>query len=78
MILFNSFDKPPLFETYATLPIQLIWIIPGLYSFESIMLSIIPPVLPILKHPGFIPPTVAGPIINTFLFFANPINERLN
>ena len=25
------------------------------------MLSIIPPVFPILKHPGLIPPTVAGP-----------------
>ncbi|MPC18271.1 hypothetical protein E2C01_011149 [Portunus trituberculatus] len=29
------------------------------------MLSIMPPVLPILKQPGLIPPTVAGPIIDT-------------
>ena len=31
--------------------------LPGLYSFEVIMLSIIPPVLPILKQPGLMPPT---------------------
>ena len=29
------------------------------------MLSVIPPVLPILKHPDLIPPTVAGPITAT-------------
>lgn len=38
------------------------------------MLSIIPPVLPILKQPGFNPPTVAGPITVTFFSLANKIN----
>lgn len=38
------------------------------------MLSIIPPVLPILKQPGFSPPTVAGPITVTFFSLANKIN----
>ena len=31
--------------------------LPGLYSLEAMMLSNIPPVLPILKQPGLIPPT---------------------
>lgn len=34
------------------------------------MLSIMPPVLPILKAPGLIPPTVAGPIMVMPFFFA--------
>ena len=44
---------PPDLETYATDP--------GRYNLEAKMLSSIPPVLPILKAPGLIPPTVAGP-----------------
>ncbi|KYM98893.1 hypothetical protein ALC62_10368 [Cyphomyrmex costatus] len=39
----------------------------SLYNLLCKILSIIPPVLPILKQPGFTPPTVAGPIIVTFL-----------
>ena len=39
-MLFSSLDMPPDLETYATEP--------GRYSFEATMLSIIPPVLPIL------------------------------
>jgi len=31
--------------------------LPGLYSLDAKILSSIPPVLPILKQPGFIPPT---------------------
>ncbi|KYM85599.1 hypothetical protein ALC53_04537, partial [Atta colombica] len=38
----------------------------SLYNLLCKILSIIPPVLPILKQPGFTPPTVAGPIIVTF------------
>ena len=34
--------------------------LPGRYSLEEMRLSIIPPVLPILKQPGFIPPTCVG------------------
>ncbi len=34
------------------------------------MLSIIPPVLPILNAPGLIPPTVAGPMIVMPFFLA--------
>lgn len=37
--------------------------LPGRYNLDAKILSIIPPVLPILKHPGLIPPTVAGPIM---------------
>ena len=51
MILLSSFDIPPDLDTYATLP--------GRYSFDANMLSIMPPVLPILKQPGFTPPTYA-------------------
>ena len=40
-------------ETYATEP--------GLYNLLLTILSIAPPVLPIRKQPGLIPPTVAGP-----------------
>ena len=69
MMLFNSFDIPPERETYATAP--------GLYSLLCRMLSIMPPVLPILKQPGVIPPTVAGPMIVTFFFSANLINFRV-
>lgn len=47
---------------------------PGLYNFECKILSIIPPVLPILKQPGFKPPTVAGPMIVTFFWLASNIN----
>lgn len=49
MMLFNSLDMPPERDTYATLP--------GRYSLEAKMLSSIPPVLPILKQPGLMPPT---------------------
>ena len=49
MMLFSSLDIPPDRDTYATLP--------GRYSLEARMLSSIPPVLPILKQPGLMPPT---------------------
>jgi hypothetical protein len=68
-MLFNSLDIPPDLDTYATLP--------GLYSFECKILSIIPPVLPILKHPGLTPPTVAGPIIDTFFSLASLMSLRV-
>lgn len=62
--------------------IRILWIekkkiwthFPGLYNFECRILSIIPPVLPILKEPGFKPPTVAGPMIVTFFLLAIRIN----
>ena len=44
--------------------------LPGRYSFDEMILSIIPPVLPILKQPGLIPPTVAGPMMVTRFSFA--------
>lgn len=49
MMLFSSLDMPPERDTYATLP--------GRYSLEARMLSSMPPVLPILKQPGLMPPT---------------------
>ena len=44
---------------------SLLYILVVLYLLLLIILSIMPPVLPIRKHPGLIPPTVAGPIIVT-------------
>ena len=38
------------------------------------MLSIMPPVFPILKQPGLTPPTVAGPMMVTFLLSATLIS----
>lgn len=51
--------------------------LPGRYNFECSILSIIPPVLPILKQPGLTPPTVAGPIMETPFSFANLIKIRV-
>jgi len=56
------------------LPQKLKHYLPALYNLECKILSIIPPVLPILKPPGFNPPTVAGPIIVTFFSLANNIS----
>jgi len=36
---------------------------PGRCSFDEQMFSIVPPVLPILKAPAAMPPTVAGPMM---------------
>jgi hypothetical protein len=66
MMLLSSLDMPPDRDTYATLP--------GLYNLLCRILSIMPPVLPILKHPGLTPPTVAGPMIVTFFSCALRIN----
>lgn len=51
--------------------------LPGRYSLECKILSIMPPVLPILKHPGLIPPTVAGPIMDTLFWWAIKISFRV-
>jgi len=54
-MLLSSFDMPPDLDTYATEPAR--------YSLDERMLSIMPPVLPMRKQPGLMPPTVAGPMI---------------
>ena len=41
------------------------------------MLSSMPPVLPMRKHPGLIPPTVAGPMMPTPLRSAVAISSRV-
>ena len=46
---------------------QSILYLPGLYSFDDTMLSIIPPVLPILKQPGLIPLTCNDRDVHTAL-----------
>ena len=40
-------------------------------------LSIMPPVLPMRKQPGLIPPTVAGPITTTFFSRASFTSSRV-
>jgi len=61
-MLLSSFDMPPDLDTYATEPAR--------YSLDERMLSIMPPVLPMRKQPGLMPPTVAGPMIMTPLALA--------
>ncbi|OPX75796.1 MAG: hypothetical protein A4E44_01163 [Methanosaeta sp. PtaB.Bin018] len=55
IMLKASFSMPPDFETKPTHP--------GLYSLDAMMFSMVPAVLPILKAPAAMPPTVAGPMI---------------
>ena len=44
---------------------------------HPMQLSIMPPVLPMRKQPGLIPPTVAGPITTTFFSRASFTSSRV-
>ena len=59
---FMSFFGLDFFFNFLTYCALIRTTLPGRYNLLRIMLSNMPPVLPIRKHPGFIPPTVAGPM----------------